>query len=243
MTKMAQNDPKMAQNSLKMAQNGPKRPKNGPKWVFMTFIGKRKKGQNLTKKVEKSRNLTKNGPFWTPKCPFSRKWPVFGPGGKNTRKHAFFAPNLYQKPFLVVFGHFWDFSIFSLFWPMYPKRTQLALLWHYCGITGFALYTKKNSPFLIWPKIALFGPLNAHFLENSQFSAPGAKIPENTLFLPQIYARNHFWWFLGIFEIFRFFSYKKWTFAHWDLLGAMCMGPKNRKISKMPKTHQKWFPA
>ena len=68
----------------------------------------------MTKKVEKSQNLTKNGPFSTLKCPFYRKWPVFGPGVKNARKQAF---------------------------------------------------------------------------------------------LPQIYARNHFWWFLGIFEIFRFFSF------------------------------------
>ena len=105
MTKMAQNDPKMAQNSLKMAQNGPKRPKNGPKWGFMTFFWLGKKGQNLTKKVEKSRNLTKNGPFWTPKCPFSRKWPVFGPGGKNTRKHAFL-PQIYTR------NHFWWFWTF-----------------------------------------------------------------------------------------------------------------------------------
>ena len=65
--------------------------------------------KNLTQKVEKSRNLALFGPFWTPKCPFSRKWPNFGPGGKNTRKLAFFWPKFMPE---TIFDGFWVFLRF-----------------------------------------------------------------------------------------------------------------------------------
>ena len=44
----------------------------------------------------------------------------FRPRGQKYPKTRFFAPNLCQKPFLMVFVHFWDFSIFHFFWTHIP---------------------------------------------------------------------------------------------------------------------------
>ena len=106
--KMAQKGPKMAQ---KMA-------KNGSEWVVMTFIFY---GQKKSKIDQKGQKLTLKWPFLDHKRPIFLKIVIFGPGVKNTWNPAFFAPNLCQKPFLMVFGHFWDFSIFPTFWT-YSKQ-------------------------------------------------------------------------------------------------------------------------
>ena len=121
MTKMAQNDPKMAQNSLKMAQNGPKRPKNGPKWVLMTFFWLGEKSQKNEQKSRKIPKIDQKLPFWTLKGPFYRKWPVFGPGGKNARKPAFL-PQIYARNhFWWVLGIFEIFRFFHFLDPMNPR--------------------------------------------------------------------------------------------------------------------------
>ena len=91
--------------------------------------------------------------------------------------------------------------------------------------------------------MALFGPLNAHFLENGQFSAPGAKIPENTLFCQKFIPETifgGFWAFLRFFDFFTFLTHVPPKEPNWHycgitvaLLDLPCTQRKSRSEKKI----------
>ena len=84
-------------------------PKNALKWSGMGFYDfswlESKKGQKLTKKPKNPKFDPIMARF-EPKMPIFSKMASFRDRGQKYSKTGFFAPNLCQKPFLMVFGHF-----------------------------------------------------------------------------------------------------------------------------------------
>ena len=113
------------------------------------------------------------------KSQFSRIPRIFTERGIYHWKEGQNALFLCPRTFLMNFGHFWDFSKIAIFGPL------------------------KSGP--KWP----FWPKNRDFLEYHAFSRNGAYTIRKRVKMRYFYVAEHFWWFLGIFEIFqksRFFD-------------------------------------